>query len=220
MTAVVAAALAVVQALFAISWFGAVRVPAATGGRLVVLAASFAADVAVLATDDSRPMAHVPPVLAGALLAALLHQLARRGGRDELTASLTATTAAAAFAALGAAWLGLEASQEGTALVVLAVLASAAVALADGAARVRHAPPWAAAVAAAVVVLAAAAVVAAASDLSTTVAVLTAAGGAVAARLGVALADRTGSRDPFVRATLPPLLAAPVAYLLARVLTG
>lgn len=220
MTAVTVAALVVVQALFAVSWFAALRVPAATGGRVVVLAAALAADVTVLAGDESRPMALVPPVLAGALLAAVLHQLLRRGGREGLTASLTATVAAATFVALGSAWLALQASQDGGALVVLAVVAAAAAPAADGVRRATSAPGWIGPAAALVVTLAGGLVVAASTAVGTTTALVTAAAAAVTARLGLLLAERIDPRDPLVTATLPALLVAPVAYLLARVLLG
>ncbi len=74
--------------------------------------------MAVLAADETRPMEHVAPVLAVAMLAALAHQLARRDGRGELTTSLTATGAATVFAGLGSAWLALDVSRDGTGLLV------------------------------------------------------------------------------------------------------
>src|SRR4051794_37878095 len=107
------------QVLLAGAWVPALQATSPIGGRIVVLGAAGAADVAVLAADETRPMEHVAPVLAVALLAALAHQLARRDGRGGLTTSLTATGSATVFACLGSAWLALDVSREGTGLLVL-----------------------------------------------------------------------------------------------------
>ena len=119
------------QVLLAVAWFPALRATSPIGGRIVVLGAAAAADVAVLAADETRPMEHVAPVLAVAMLAALAHQLARRDGRGELTTSLTATGTATVFACLGSAWLALDVSRDGTGLLVLGAVAAAAPAVVD-----------------------------------------------------------------------------------------
>jgi hypothetical protein len=208
------------QVLLAVAWFPALQAASPIGGRIVVLAAAGAADVAVLAADETRPMEHVAPVLAIAMLAALAHQLVRRDGRGGLTASLTATGSATVFACLGSAWLALDVSREGTGLLVLGAVAAAAPAVVDLAGSRLGRPSWAGAVWAAAVTGAAAAVVAETTDVSLPVALAAGAGAVVAARLGVLLADRAPVPHPLLPAALPPVLVAPVVYLLGRLLIG
>jgi hypothetical protein len=218
--AVLLLAVLLAQGLFVAGWFPALRATGATGGRIVVVATAVGADAAVLAADDTRPLEHVAPVLALALLAALAHQLFRRDGRVELTASLTATGAAAVLAALGSAWLALDVSRDGTGLLVLAAVAAAAPSALDLAAATVKAPRWAGVLAAVLVTGLAAVAVAAAATVTLTVALAAAAAGAVAARLGVVLADRAAVPHPLLGAALPALLVAPAVYLIGRVLTG
>jgi hypothetical protein len=218
--AVLLLAVLVAQGLLVLGWFPALRAPDATGGRLVVAGAAIGADVVVLAGDETRPMAHVAPVLALALLAALAQQLVRRDGRVDLTVSLTATGAAAVLAGLGAAWMALDGARNGTGLMALAAVASAAPPAADLVAARQGAPRWVGgAVAAAVTLLAAVAVVQWTST-GPVLAVSAAAGGAVTARLAVLLGDRATRPQPLLTAALPALLTAPVVYLIGRVLLG
>jgi hypothetical protein len=213
-------AVALTQVLLAVAWFPALRATGPTGGRLVVLAAAVAADLAVLAADETRPMEHVAPVLAVALLAALVHQLVRRDGRGGLTTSLTATGAAAVFVCLGSAWLALDMSREGSGLLVLGAVAAAAPAVVDLANSRLGRPRWARAVGAAAVTGVAAAAVAETTEVSLPVALAAGAGAVVAARLAVLFADRAPVPHPWLPAALPPVLVAPVVYLLGRLLVG
>ncbi len=219
-TPVLLLAVLLTQGLLVAGWFPALRVPGAAGGRVVVGAAAVAADVAVLAADETRPLEHVAPVLALALLAALAHQLVRRDGRVELSASLTATGAAAVLAGLAAAWLALDVSRAGTDLLVLAAVAAAAPVLADLATGAVGLARWVGALVAVVVTGLAAVAVAASTDVSVTVALTAGAGGAVAARLAVLLANRAAGPHPLLTAALPAVLVAPAVYLLGRVLVG
>ena len=208
------------QVLLAVSWFPALQATSPLGGRIVVLGAAVAADMAVLAADETRPMEHVAPVLAVAMLAALAHQLARRDGRGELTTSLTATGAATVIACLGSAWLALDVSREGTGLLVVGAVAAAAPAVVELARSRLRRPRWAGAVWAAAVTGAAAAAVAETTDLSLVVALAAGAGAVVAARLAMLLAERAPVPHPLLPAALPPVLVAPVVYLLGRLLVG
>jgi hypothetical protein len=208
------------QVLLAVAWFPALQATSPLGGRIVLLGAAVAADVAVLAADETRPMEHVAPVLAVAMLAALAHQLARRDGRAELTTSLTATGAATVFACLGSAWLALDVSRDGTELLVVGAVAAAAPAVVElGRARLAR-PRWAGALWAAAVTGVAAAAVAETTDLSLAVALAAGAGAVVAARLAMLLAERSPVPHPLLPAALPPVLVAPVVYLLGRLLVG
>jgi hypothetical protein len=219
-TPVLALAVLVAQGLFAAGWFAALRVPGRAGGLVVVAATAVGADVAVLAGDDTRPMAYVAPVLGLALLASLAHQLVRRDGRVELTVSLTAIGCAAVLAGLASAWLALDVSRAGSALLVVAAVAAAAPAVADLAAAVVSVPRWVPPAVAAAVTLGAAAAVAAWTDVGLGVAAAAGAGGAVAAGLAVMLAGRVVTPQPLLSAALPATLVAPVVYLLGRVLVG
>lgn len=222
---VLLAAVLLVQALLVVGWFPALRASSPLGGRLVVGGTALAADVAVLAGDDTRPMAHVAAVLSLSLLAALAHQLVRRDGRGGLVGSLTATGAGAVLAGLASAWLALDVSRDGTGLLVLAAVAGAVPAVVDlGAEQLARrgaaTPRWGAVVTGAVVTLLAALVVAAASPVGALTALAVAAGAAVAARLGTLLGDRAAAPHPALPAVLPAVLVAPAVYVLARVLVG
>jgi hypothetical protein len=208
------------QVLLAVAWFPALQATSPLGGRIVVLGAAVAADVAVLAADETRPMEHVAPVLAVAMLAALAHQLARRDGRGGLTTSLTATGAATVFACLGSAWLALDVSRDGTGLLVMGAVAAAAPAVVELARSRLGRPRWAGAVWAAALTGVAAAAVAETTDLSLPVALAAGAGAVVAARLAMMLAERAPVPHPLLPAALPPVLVAPVVYLLGRLLVG
>jgi hypothetical protein len=213
-------AVAVAQLLLAAVWFGALEATGGVIGRLRAAAAAVAADIAVLSSDDSRPMAHVGPVLAVTLLAAFGQQLVRRDGRERLTGSLTATGSAVVVGGLGAAWPALDAGRDGTALAVVAAVAVAATPAADLAGGRLALPRWASAVVAALGTGAAALVVAGGSDLEAPTALAAAAVAAVAARLGTILANRVPVPHLVLPAVLPALLVAPATYVLARVLLG
>jgi hypothetical protein len=219
-TPVLVLAVLLAQGLFAAGWFAGLRVPSPRGGLVVVAAAGAGADIAVLAGDDTRPLAHVAPVLGLALLAAFAHQLLRRDGRVELTVSLTATGTAAVLAGLASAWLALDVSPHGDGLLVVAAVAAAAPAVIDLVAGLVSGPRWVAAVAAAAVTLLASGLVAGSTEVGTPVALAAGAGGAVAARLAALLAERAPTPQVLLTAALPAALVAPVVYLLGRVLVG
>ena len=219
-TPVLLVAVLLAQGLLVAGWLPALRVPGAVGGRLVVAATAVVADIAVLVADETRPLEHVAAVLALALLAALAHQLVRRDGRVELTASLTATGAAAVLAGLASAWLALDVSRAGTGLLVLAAVAAAAAPLADLAAGAAGLPRWVGFLGAVAVTGLAAVAVAATTNVSLAAALVAGTGGAVAARLAVLLANRAVAPHPLLSAALPAVLVAPAVYLLGRVLVG
>jgi hypothetical protein len=215
-TVAVLVGVGLVQLLLVWTWFPALHVRGVLGGRLVTVAAAAAADVAVLGADDARPSAPLAAVLALALLAAFVVQLVRRDGRDGLTASLTATGTAATMAVLGSLWLALDTVRRGDAVLLVAVLALAAVVLAD----LLPLPGWLRWSSGAVVALGASLAVARGSDLGVAVTLTVGAGAAVVAGLATLAARRVPVPQPVLPAVLGALLVAPVAYLLARVLVG
>ena len=82
-------AVLLMQGLLIARWHPSLAVPGAAGGVVVAGVAAVAADVLVLRGDGDRPLSAVPAVLALAVLAALVHQLARRHGRERVIASLS-----------------------------------------------------------------------------------------------------------------------------------
>jgi hypothetical protein len=213
-------AVLLVQGLVVGGWHRSLDVPGAAGGAVVAGAACVAADVLVLVEDDAeRPLASVPPVLGLAVLGALAHQLVRRDGRPRLNASMSATVTVAAFGGLACAFLAVEASEGGAALVAAAAVA-AGLAAAGATLRARlHAPVGADALAVGVGVLGALAV-AGLSDLALPTGLAVGLACAVAAWVGTVLVTRTRGQDPGLAGALPHALAAPVAYVLGRLLVG
>jgi hypothetical protein len=207
---VLVAAIALVQVLVALRWFAVLDIDAAArGGAIVGAAAAIGADLAVALRDDRRPLSPVTAVLGLAMLAALIQQLVRRDGRDRLTASLSATVSLAAVGTLGSAYLGTQSSREGAAFVATAV--AVVTTIVPG-------PPVIGATLGLVAGVVAGAVVGVLSDLGARTGGLVGLGCTVAAGVAVVFARRAASPDPLVTAGLPLLVAAPVAYLLARLL--
>jgi hypothetical protein len=215
-TVAVVLGVGLVQLLLVWTWFPALQVRGVLGGRVVTVGAAAAADVAVLAADDARPSAPLAAVLALSLLAAFVVQLFRRDGREGLTASLTATGTAETMVVLGSLWLALDTVRRGDAVLLVAVLALAAVVLAD----LLPLAGWLRWTAGAVVALGASLAVAAGSDLGVDVTLTVGAAATVVAGLATLVARRVPVPHPVLPAVLAALLVAPVAYLLARVLVG
>jgi hypothetical protein len=211
---------ALVQAGVVAGWHRSMSVPGAVEGAVVAAAAAVAADFAVLLSPDDRPLSGLPAALALAVVAALVGQLVRRDGRSRLVASLTATVCLAALAALPAAQVAALASKGGVPLLAATVVPAGLVTAADALGRVGTGPRWARPVVAAVASVSAGAAVAALTDLSPTAAVGTAAASGAVAWAGAVLADRTTQPDPRLATALPQALAAPVGYVLGRLLVG
>jgi hypothetical protein len=213
--AVLVAALALLQVVVAVRWFATLDIaPAARSGALVGAAAAIGADLAVALRDDRHPLAPVTAVLGLAMLVSVLHQLVRRDGRDRLTASLTATVSLAVVGALGSCYLGTQASRDGWAFVAAGV-AAAAVAVVAAA---LPGPEILGSGAGLVAGSASAVVVGLLSDLGVRSGGIVGIGCAAAAVVAIAVARRAARPDPVVAGGLPLLLAAPVAFVLARLL--
>jgi hypothetical protein len=222
-TALLVAALAVVQGMVAARWFSAAGAPGAPVGSAVGAAAGVAATVSVAVRDDQRPLAPLAAVLGLVVLAALLHQLARRDGRDALTTSLAATTTLGVVAALGAGHLAAAQSKTGTPLVVAAVLAAAAVVATDAASlpSVHRPLPGAARALAGLALGALLGLLAGLwSGLGSGTGALVALGGAAVAMVAVLLAHRLARPEPVLTAGLPLLLTGPAAFVLGRLFAG
>jgi hypothetical protein len=215
-TAVLLLAVALAQGLLVSRWFAALGVTGAAGGAVVAGAAALTADVLVVVREDTEPLASVAAVLALAMLAAFLHQLVRRDGRPDLTASLAATTSLAVITVLGAGYLAADLSRGGSALVAVAALAAGAATALD--AVTLPGPVRASIGLAAALVLSIA--VGLLTDLGAAAAALVAAGCAATAAGAVTMARRMWHPEPIVCAALPLVLAGPAAFVLGRLLLG
>ena len=213
-------AVALVQGCVIAGWHRSVAAPGATEGAVVAAAAALAADGLVLTAPADRPLARVPAVLALAVIGSLVAQLVRRDGRERLVVSLTSAVCLATFAALPAAQLAALTSEGGVPLVAATVLPAGLVAAADAVTVTGSGPRWLRPLLALGAGLAAGVAVGAVTRLAMEAAVATAAASGAVGWAGAVLADRSSRGDPLLRAALPVALAAPVGYVLGRLLVG
>jgi hypothetical protein len=206
----------VVQGLLVWGWHDALGVPGRTGGRVLAGAAAATADVLLLVRDDTRALTPVAGVLAIAMLGAMIHQLARRQGRERLTESLTATTTLVVLCTLGALFVAADQTRGGPALVALAALSAAVAA----AASLIPLPTALVAVVATVGGVTVGLLVAALTHLSVGAALPTGAVAAATAVAAITFVRLTRQPDLAAAGALPLLSVAPVAYLLGRLLVG
>lgn len=220
-TAPLVGALLLVQAAVVADWHRALAAPGSRGGVVVGAATALAADLVVVAASDERPLRALPAVVAGSLVAAVVHQVVRRDGRTALTTSLTATGSLGVLVALAAMHLATAAEPDGTVLVATAAAPAAVVAAAEALRPVTRAPAWSglpvAVVAAAATAVAAVAV---ADGMAWSVALGCATAGAVAGWVGTLVVARSVRPGPTLLAGLPQLLAAPAVYVASRLLVG
>ncbi len=207
------------QATVILRWHRMLDVPGGGVGALVAGVAALAADGLVLAAEGDRPLAPLPAVLALSVLAGLGQQLVRRDGRERLTSSLAATVSLCAVTVPASTYLAVEASDAGAPLVAAAAVAAGLVG-GVGAVRRRLAGPSWLDPAAVGVSAGAALALPALTDLPATAAVaVAAAAGGTAWAAGV-LVGRAPRPYVLVEAGLAQALAAPVAYVLGRLLVG
>jgi hypothetical protein len=210
------------QALAAATWHRAAGLPGARVGAAVALVAAATADGVVVAADDDRPLRRLAGVLALVVIAGIGQQLLRPPPRRSATASFAATVTVAVLCVLGSVYLAVADLGHGAGLVAAAALPAAAVALVmalPGPGGRRRRPPAALAAG-----LLAATVVAAAAALPAYDALVVGAAATGVGWVGALLARRLGAvRAPAVGlavAAVPLLTAAPVAYVLGRLLLG
>jgi hypothetical protein len=207
-------AVVLTQAAVISGWHRSVDVPGLLGGAMLAGAAALTADILLVARDDSRPLDPVAGVLGCAVLGGFVHQLARRDSRVRLTASLTATLALVVLAVLGALYLAARETRGEAALVALVALAVLAARVAD----VAPLPPLHRGAAAVVAGGAVGLVVATVTDIAAGAGLLLGLAAAVTATAAVQLVGGAGRPAWLPAAALPLLLAAPVAYILGRLL--
>ena len=220
-TAPLVGALLLAQASVVAGWHRGLGVPGLRGGAVVGAATALAADLLVAAAPDDRPLRALPAVVAGALVASVVHQAVRRDGRAALTASLTATGSLGVLVALAAMHLATAAEPDGAVLVAAAAVPAAVVAAAEALRPVTGAPAWSGLVVALVVAVATAVAVAAAADRAGwSVASGCAAAGAAAGWVATVVVARASRPEPLLLVGLPQLLAAPAVYVASRLLVG
>jgi hypothetical protein len=209
------AGVAVVQVVFTLGGVRPAAVPALREGAWLALAVSVAASVWLVVGDPSE-MWPVAALLGPALVVAVMIQLLRRDGRQALSTSLTMTVAACALALLPVAWLALRGAEGGVHAVWLGLLGVGIVVLAE-----LLPTPAAVRRTLAVVLAGALAVPAVGGVVLTTFAALTAVTAVAAVeRVGEEMGDSTVDLLTPLQVTMPIVVAAPVAYVLGRVLVG
>lgn len=239
-----AAGVLIVQAVFTM---GVVRLaPVPASGRSAWLALLVGAVVVGwIAWDGTPELSPLAKVLGPAFVVAVLVQMSRQDGRNRLNASLSLAVAACVLTALPAAWVGLRFADGGAYAVGFGLLGVGVAVLAEalGAAVVRRL------LAVLVAGVVAAGLVVALGDMAAEVpavsAVVIAAFGALLAVAALVAVDRinvdpvrtngqplavggseltaeravAASQVP-LRLTLPIIAAAPVVYVLGRILVG
>jgi hypothetical protein len=140
--AMVALAVAFAAGVIAWGWAGLLGLPSPRGTTVVLTAASAAAVGTALATREDPLLAWMPAALAGSMVVAFLHQLARKDGRPRLVESIAATITAIAIVVSGASLVGLPRIEHGAWMVTIAATAMAASAGTDLLGGSRRLLPW------------------------------------------------------------------------------
>jgi hypothetical protein len=138
----VALAVALCAGVLAWGWAGLLGLPSPLGTTLVLAVGSVGAIVTVLVTRNDPFLAWMPAALAGSLIVAFLHQLARRDGRPRLVESTASTITAIAIVVSGASLVALPRLENGAWVVAIASAALAASAVTDLAGASRRLVPW------------------------------------------------------------------------------
>ena len=196
------------------TWHRSLDAPAAASGAVVGAGLAAIVDVVVANTDADPSLGPVAVVLGAGYLVAVVQQLVRRDGREQLVDGLAATVSLATIAALGAAWVVVSQLTDGENLVV--VLAGAAAAAAVG----RLAPGVAGAVGGPMVAGVVAGVLLGLSidEPALGLGLGVAAGVPAALAAGAQARVRGSGRGWLTGAVWPVLLAAPLGYIVVRVL--
>ena len=127
----VAVAVALAAGVMAWGWSGLLGLPSPRGTAFVLTVGSAAAIGTALATRTDPLLGWMPAALAGSVIVAFLHQLARRDGRPRLVESIASTTTAIAIVVSGACFVVLPRTAHGAWVVALAASAMAVSALTD-----------------------------------------------------------------------------------------
>jgi hypothetical protein len=135
-------ALAFAAGIIAWGWPALLGLPSPRGTTFVLAVGSVGAVGTALATRDDPYLAWMPAALAGSMIVAFLHQLARRDGRPRLVESVAATVTAIAVVVSGASLIPLSRTEHGAAIVAIASCAMAVSAITDLAGGSRRLSGW------------------------------------------------------------------------------
>ncbi len=127
----VAVAVALPAAVMAWGWSGLLGLPSPRGTAFVLAVGSAAAIGTALATRADPLLGWMPAALAGSVIVAFLHQLARRDGRPRLVESIASNITAIAIVVSGACFVVLPRTSNGAWVVALAASAIAVSTLTD-----------------------------------------------------------------------------------------
>jgi hypothetical protein len=140
--AMVALAVGLSAGIIAWGWAGLLGLPSPRGTTLVLAVGSAGAIGTVLATRDDPFLAWMPAALAGSMIVAFVHQLARRDGRPRLVESIASTITAIAIVVSGASLVALPRTDHGAWVVAIASAAVAVSAVTDLAGGSRRLIAW------------------------------------------------------------------------------
>jgi hypothetical protein len=140
--AMVALAVGLSAGIIAWGWAGLLGLPSPRGTTLVLAVGSAGAIGTVLATREDPFLAWMPAALAGSMIVAFLHQLARRDGRPRLVESIASTITAIAIVVSGASLVALPRTDHGAWVVAIASAAVAVSAVTDLAGGSRRLIAW------------------------------------------------------------------------------
>lgn len=127
----VAVAVALPAGVMAWGWSGLLGLPSPRGTAFVLAVGSVAAIGTALATRADPLLGWMPAALAGSVMVAFIHQLARRDGRPRLVESIASNTTAIAIVVSGACFVVLPRTSHGAWVVALAASAIAVSSLTD-----------------------------------------------------------------------------------------
>ncbi|MEP7035201.1 MAG: hypothetical protein ABI662_02885 [Dermatophilaceae bacterium] len=127
----VAVALALAAGVMAWGWSGLLGLPSPRGTAFVLSVGSVAAIGTALATRQDPFLVWMPAALAGAVIVAFLHQLARRDGRPRLVESIASNVTAIAIVVSGACFVVLPRTSHGAWVIAIAAAGIAVSALTD-----------------------------------------------------------------------------------------
>ena len=138
----VALAVALGAGVMAWGWAGLLGLPSPRGTSAVLAVGAAGAIGTVLATREDPFLAWMPAALAGAMIVAFLHQLARRDARPRLVESVASTITAIAIVVSGASLVALPRIEHGASVVAIASAAVAVSAITDLAGGSRRLSSW------------------------------------------------------------------------------
>ena len=138
----VALAIALSAGVISWGWAGLLGLPSPRGTTFVLVVGSAGAIGTVLATREDPFLAWMPAALAGAMVVAFLHQIARKDGRPRLVESIAAIITAIAIVVSGASLVALPRTEHGAWVVAIASAAIAVSAVTDLAGGSRRLCAW------------------------------------------------------------------------------